>query len=66
MKTIVIMLLALAAGFIGGIVVTEIIAIVGLRLFNGTVWLGWLRYVPFLSAIVCAVAAPRLIGRKIK
>jgi fructose-specific phosphotransferase system IIC component len=45
--------LAVIAGFIAGIVLSEIIAIVGLLVFDRIVGI---RYLPVLTALLCAVA----------
>lgn len=45
--------LAVIAGFLAGIVLSEIIGIVGLLVFDRIVGI---RYLPMLTALLCAVA----------
>lgn len=54
----------LIGGFIAGIVLSEMIAMIGLQLFDRPVWLRWLRFLPFISALVCAVAVPVVLRRR--
>jgi hypothetical protein len=50
-------ILALIAGFVAGIVLSEIVGIIGFLLFNRGVGI---RYLPILIAVVCAGAALRV------
>ena len=53
-RTVLVTVLALIAGFVSGIVLSEIIGIVGFLLFNRGVGI---RYRPILLAVVCAGVA---------
>ncbi|PTM60039.1 DUF5957 family protein [Desmospora activa] len=53
----------LIGGFIAGIVLSEMIAMIGLQLFDRPIWLRWLRFLPFISALVGAVAVPVVLRR---
>lgn len=57
MRTVLVAVLASIAGFIAGIVLSEIIGIIGFLLFNRGVGI-W--YLPILTAVVCAGAALRV------
>jgi hypothetical protein len=55
MRTLVVAGLALIGGFFVGVVLSELIAIIGFLLFDRAVGLGFL---PIISAPVCAGATP--------
>lgn len=54
MRTVVITVLALIGGFLAGIVLSEIIGVVGLLVFEDVVGV---RFLPVVTALVAAVAA---------
>jgi hypothetical protein len=54
MRTVVVTVLALIGGFLAGIVLSEIIGVVGLVLFEDVVGV---RFLPVVTALVAAVAA---------
>ncbi len=56
-RTVLVAVLALTAGFVAGIVLSEIIGIIGFLLFSRDVGI---RYLPILLAVVCAGAAHRV------
>lgn len=53
MRAVTTVLLALIAGFVGGVVLSEIVGIVGLLVFDRLVGF---RYLPVLTALVSAAA----------
>lgn len=54
MRTVVVTVLALIGGFLAGIVLSEIIGVVGLLVFEEVVGV---RFLPVVTALVAAVAA---------
>ncbi len=54
MKTLAVSLVALIGGFVGGIVLSELVGITGLLLFDRAVGL---RFLPIYLAVACAGAA---------
>lgn len=66
MKAIGIVLLALVGGFIFGLVLTEIVSIVGMMLTDGTMWLSWLRFTPIYLGVLSAIVAFIVMKRKAK
>jgi hypothetical protein len=54
MRTVVVTVLALIGGFLAGIVLSEIIGVVGLLVFEDVVGV---RFLPVVTALVAAVAA---------
>lgn len=54
MRTVVVTVLALIGGFLAGIVLSEIIGVVGLVLFEDVIGV---RFLPVVTALVAAVAA---------
>lgn len=58
MKVIIYALLGLIGGFIGGIILSEIIAITAHLIFDDLYWLRGLKYTPFILAIGGAVIVP--------
>ncbi|MDF2964106.1 MAG: hypothetical protein K0S39_5841 [Paenibacillus sp.] len=56
MKNVAVIVIALIGGFIGGIVIAEIIGITGNLLFDQPVWLRGVRYLPFIMPFVCVAA----------
>ncbi|WP_020574219.1 DUF5957 family protein [Actinopolymorpha alba] len=55
MRTVAVAALALVGGFIAGIVLSEIIGILGMLIFDDAVGI---RFLPILLAVLCAVLAP--------
>jgi multisubunit Na+/H+ antiporter MnhE subunit len=47
----------LIVGFIGGIIVSEVIAITAYLTLGQSAWLKGLKYLPWILSILCAVAA---------
>lgn len=47
---------ALILGFIAGIIISEILAIVGLAVIGPTSWLAGLKFVPFIVAVFSVAA----------
>ncbi|WP_199622399.1 DUF5957 family protein [Paenibacillus alkalitolerans] len=66
MKSVLYCVLGLIVGFIGGLVASEAVAVIGVMLFDRPIWLRWLRFVPFIAAVACAVAAPVMLRRRVK
>ncbi|MBP2017736.1 hypothetical protein J2Z79_001121 [Symbiobacterium terraclitae] len=56
MKVIGMALLGLIGGFIGGIMLTEIVAVMAVLLLGQQPWLRFLKYSPIWIAVLCAVA----------
>jgi fructose-specific phosphotransferase system IIC component len=54
MRTVVVTVLGLIGGFLAGIVVSEIIGIIGFLLFDSVIGF---RFLPVISALVAGVAA---------
>jgi Family of unknown function (DUF5957) len=54
MRTVIVTVLALIGGFLAGIVLSEIIGVVGLLVFEDVVGV---RFLPVVTALVAAVAA---------
>lgn len=50
-------LLGLIVGFIAGIIVNEVIAIVGYLMLGQSSWLRALKYIPWILSVLCAIAA---------
>lgn len=61
MRTFAIALLGLIAGLVGGLVLSEIIGIIGFLLFDRLIGL-W--FLPVVLGVLCAVAAPLVDNRR--
>jgi len=57
MRSLLIVLLGLVGGFVGGIVISEALALSALALFGGHPVLSVLRFLPFVLAIIGAAFA---------
>jgi len=62
MRTVVVTVLGLIGGFLVGIVVSEIIGIIGFLLFDSIVGF---RFLPVISAVVAAAAAV-IVNRRVR
>lgn len=56
MKVLGMALLGLIGGFIGGIMLTEIVAVTAVLIFGQQPWLRFLKYSPIWIGVLCAVA----------
>ncbi|MQA14834.1 MAG: hypothetical protein GEV09_11865 [Pseudonocardiaceae bacterium] len=63
MRVFVVAVLGLVGGFVGGIVLAELVGIAGLALFGGVAELSFVRFLPFVLAAGGAVAAPAIDAR---
>lgn len=63
MRAFVVALLGVIGGFVGGIVLAELIGMVGLALFDGVSELSFVKFLPFVLAVVGGVAAPVIDAR---
>lgn len=63
MRAFVVALLGLIGGFAGGIVLAELVGIVGLALFDDVSELALIKFLPFVLAVACGVAAPAVDAR---
>jgi hypothetical protein len=55
MRTVVMIVIGLIGGFLGGLILSELIGIVGVLLFDRAIGI---RFLPLYLAVVGAVAAP--------
>jgi len=55
--------LGLVGGLVGGLLLSELIGIIGYLIFQKPVGI---KYLPIFCAIACAAAAPILMRRKLK
>lgn len=63
-KIFLAMIIAFITGFIGGIILSEIIAIAAHFLFDRPVWLKWMKYMPVYLAVLGAVVTFIALRRK--
>ena len=60
MRMLIAVLLGLTGGFLAGIVISQIVGIVGVLLFHQAIGI---KFLPIYTAIIGAIAAPLLVGR---
>ncbi len=60
MRMLIVVLLGLAGGFLAGIVISQIVGIIGVLVFHQTVGI---KFLPLYTAIVGAIAAPLIMRR---
>lgn len=60
MRMLIAILLGLAGGFLAGIVISQIVGIVGLLVFHQAIGI---KFLPIYTAIIGAIAGPFLVGR---
>ncbi|QSB49039.1 DUF5957 family protein [Parageobacillus toebii] len=63
-KIFLAIIIAVVAGFIGGIVLSEIIAITAHFLFDRPIWIRWVKYLPIYLAVLSAVVTFIALWRK--
>lgn len=64
MRTLTLVVLGMVAGFLGGILLAELVGVVGLLLLGGVAQLRFLRYLPFVLALAGAVVGPVVDARR--
>jgi len=57
---LIVVLLGLAGGFLAGIVISQLVGIVGVLVFHQAIGV---KFLPVYTAIIGAIAAPFLAGR---
>lgn len=60
MRMLIVVLLGLAGGFLAGIVISQLVGIVGVLVFHQAIGV---KFLPVYTAIIGAIAAPFLTGR---
>ncbi len=60
MRMLIVVLLGLAGGFLAGIVISQLVGIVGVLVFHQAIGV---KFLPVYTAIIGAIAAPFLAGR---
>ena len=60
MRMLIAVLLGLGGGFLAGIVISQIVGIVGMLVFHQAVGV---KFLPIYTAIIGAIGAPLLAGR---
>ena len=60
MRMLIAVLLGLAGGFLAGIVISQIVGMVGVLVFHQVIGI---KYLSIYTAIIGAIAAPLLVGR---
>ncbi|NNU84896.1 hypothetical protein ETC05_14045 [Geobacillus sp. BMUD] len=63
-KLLLVLFTAVFAGFLGGLVLSEIIAVAARLLLGPSPWLKWLKYMPIYLAFFVAVATSIALHRK--
>ena len=60
MRMLIVVLLGLAGGFLAGIVISQLVGIVGVLVFHQAIGV---KFLPVYTSIIGAIAAPFLAGR---
>ena len=60
MRLLIAVLLGLAGGFLAGIVISQIVGIIGVLVFHQAIVI---KFLPIYTAIIGAIASPLLAGR---
>ena len=64
MRTLVVIVLGMVAGFLGGIVLNELFAMLGLLVVDDVGQLRGLRWLPGVLAVAGAIVGPVIDGRR--